>query len=65
MPTYQDLLDSPETHNFVRKVIHLVREDRPDPVDVCKDLVLLSKAAQEETAITFRAAMRVLNQNID
>ena len=65
MPTYQDLLDSTETHNFVRKVIHLVREDRPDPVDVAKDLVLLSKAAQEECAITFRAAVRVLNQNID
>jgi len=65
MPTYQDLLDSPETHNFVRKVIHLVREDRPDPVDVAKDLVLLSKAAQEECVITFRAAVRVLNQNID
>jgi hypothetical protein len=34
-------------------------------VDMSKDLVLLSKAAQEECAITFRAAVRVLNQNID
>jgi hypothetical protein len=65
MPTYQELLDHRETHKFVKDVIHLVREGKPDPVDVCKDLVLLSKAAQEESAITFRAAMRVLNQNID
>ncbi len=65
MPTYQELLDHRETRKFVKDAIHLVREGRLDPVDVAKDLVLLSKAAQEECAITFRAAMRVLNQNID
>ena len=65
MPTYQELLDHRETHKIVKDAIHVVREGRLDPVDVAKDLVLLSKAAQEECAITFRAAMRVLNQNID
>ena len=65
MPTYQELLDHRETHNFVKDVIHLVREGGLDPVDVCKDLELLSKAAEEESATTLRAAQSWFDSHVE
>jgi hypothetical protein len=65
MPTYQELLDHRETHKLVKDVIHLVREGRLDPVDVCKDLELLSKAAEEESAATLRAAQSWFDSHVE